>query len=369
MRLAVKLANFFVLGDCIRVSSAVPKEDHRILNNLATESSQLLADATSRAVSLFDFGMTAVAKELTHRMSLQFDPYPLLQFIRSLGQETYENQRLSYGLIISRTMPGHSLFQEAFENKRFKRLSDGFSTALVIDQSGKIAGLVPLESPNKEGLAITLRPRWSAGMAETAKEHNGIGISLTRSNDMVIVEGGRLLFSYRAGKWQRWNHTELKQRIRGLWDFRGTPAQLTHVLSHLYHVAMDLSFRRSGGILAVVENTNSDPDALLASKKDKIKASSRSAPELAIDQTLDKHRVQSTDRRVIEDLASLDGALILDRSGQLRAWGAMVVPSRSALQGARTRAAVAASTKGIAIKVSSDGDIEIYRKGKKELVI
>jgi hypothetical protein len=47
------------------------------------------------------------------------------------------------------------------------------------------------------------------------------------------------------------------------------------------------------------------------------------------------------------------------------AYGAMVRSSSStSTQGARSRAAVAASRLGLAMKISSDGGISVYRHGK-----
>ena len=69
--------------------------------------------------------------------------------------------------------------------------------------------------------------------------------------------------------------------------------------------------------------------------------------------------------QVQADLASADGALIVDRTGRLMAYGAMVRSSSStSTQGARSRAAVAASRLGLAMVISADGGISVYRHGR-----
>lgn len=75
------------------------------------------------------------------------------------------------------------------------------------------------------------------------------------------------------------------------------------------------------------------------------------------------------DRRVIADLAGLDGALVVDRSGKVLAFGAMTKSAHSSQQGARTRAAIGASREGVVIKVSSDGNIDFVRDGNREFGI
>jgi len=47
----------------------------------------------------------------------------------------------------------------------------------------------------------------------------------------------------------------------------------------------------------------------------------------------------------------------------------MTKSSGAAEQGARTRAAYAASREGVALKISADGDISFFRSGKKQFEI
>jgi hypothetical protein len=351
------------MATCERDEGAVPLEDRRVLNRLAVESERALRAGTMGMVSLIDFGASTVSDEIETRADLRFNFHPVLQFIRSLSHETYENRRLSYGLIVSRTGGGAAPFHEALDNKRFKRITDGSSTALVLDREGKVLELAPLHIPAHEGLAARQRPSWSAALAEAAKEREGVGVGLSREGDLVVVDHGRLVFSQRAGAWRAWNHNAILTRLKSLWGFPGRPGQLSTVLSYLYQVAMDLSFRRSGSLLVVLGSRSHLP-LVLASQADRVESDLRTGPERALDRSLLQRSIHKTDRRIVSDLASLDGALIVDRSGKILAYGAMVNPASSAKQGARTRAALGASHKGIAIKVSSDGDIELYRGGK-----
>ena len=73
------------------------------------------------------------------------------------------------------------------------------------------------------------------------------------------------------------------------------------------------------------------------------------------------------DPSVLSTLASLDGAIVVDRDGRLLAAGAILRhPQTEApeqgdiIEGARTTAAMAASQFGPALKVSEDGMITFY---------
>ena len=81
--------------------------------------------------------------------------------------------------------------------------------------------------------------------------------------------------------------------------------------------------------------------------------------------------VGDLDPSVLEALASLDGALAVDRSGRLLAFGAILrhdasdLPGLAAAEGARTTAALVASRFGAVLKVSEDGVISCFLKGAR----
>jgi DNA integrity scanning protein DisA with diadenylate cyclase activity len=70
------------------------------------------------------------------------------------------------------------------------------------------------------------------------------------------------------------------------------------------------------------------------------------------------------DRTVLEALATMDGATVIDRSGRLLAVGAILmhpaVPAEVTVEGARTTAALSAARFGPVLKVSEDGAITFY---------
>lgn len=73
-------------------------------------------------------------------------------------------------------------------------------------------------------------------------------------------------------------------------------------------------------------------------------------------------------RAILADLASLDGAAVVSSTGRLLAYGSIIKGRQTEAnqaQGARTRAAFAASNYGVAIKVSSDGEIAAYFQGEE----
>lgn len=333
--------------------------DYKFLLYLAREAAILIQSRLGGALSLFDFGTLAVADVIESDTGFEGDIVSLLRFVRALTQETYENQRLAYGVVVSSQLTGSEPILQAFDSKRLKCLTDGFSTALLLDGHGKIAGYAALHVPANEAFRLSRRPWWVAGLADRAADVGGIGIALGRSGELTIVSRGRLWFSHRTGRWQIWNHPEIMERLTSEWHGRGKRGRVDAVLRCLYHLALDMSFRRSGCLLIVLCASKYLGD-LLVSMTDAVGFRGRRSIERALDTQFGRKPVQVSDRRILADVASLDGAVIVDRNGSVLAYGAMTKPASGSNQGARTRAAVAASKLGLVIKVSSDGQIAMY---------
>ena len=74
---------------------------------------------------------------------------------------------------------------------------------------------------------------------------------------------------------------------------------------------------------------------------------------------------------MLESIAGLDGAVVVDTDGRLLTFGAIlrIAPDTLELvrsvQGARTLAALAASQHGPVLKVSEDGYLTMFLKGRR----
>jgi hypothetical protein len=73
---------------------------------------------------------------------------------------------------------------------------------------------------------------------------------------------------------------------------------------------------------------------------------------------------------VLESIARIDGAIVLDRTASLLAFGAILrhqlepALGENAVEGGRTSAAIAASRYGHVLKVSEDGLVSYYSGGR-----
>lgn len=125
-------------------------------------------------------------------------------------------------------------------------------------------------------------------------------------------------------------------------------------IERVTRLVVDLSTRRWGALIVVTPS----PKNLLASASKGLSSNFRKKKLFNVD---------SVSHESLCRLASLDGATIIDTAGEVVNTGVILnVPESHtrAGEGARTAAASYASTFGLAIKVSHDGPITIFRDGK-----
>jgi DNA integrity scanning protein DisA with diadenylate cyclase activity len=205
-----------------------------------------------------------------------------------------------------------------------------------------------------------------AGPIARVSRDNRCGIALTRQGDILVFDEGILRFTYRFGRWRYWNHSHvvnlLRDRARAQ---RVRRAIVGNVVGSIYRAALDISFRRSGGLFVILHNRNDIHEMVRAG--DTIGDSTRSQSDADFDSVVQTHKMQSMSRAVAVEIASLDGAVVLANSGEILAYGAVLQPKRAGRlrgsEGSRTKAAIGASNYGLAVKISSDGDITVYFNG------
>ena len=149
------------------------------------------------------------------------------------------------------------------------------------------------------------------------------------------------------------------------------PRDLGRLAAKLYRSALDLSFRKTGGLLVTLRARKHI--AKLVPQPEQIKGTRRSAGDRALGEWLEGNTLIGIDREVLTDLAALDGAVVCDRAGRFLSFGAVLLLPRKTgigkIEGSRSRAAHSASFFGLSVKISSDGGIDVIESGKKLLSI
>ncbi|MFN0252721.1 MAG: hypothetical protein ACKV2T_37955 [Kofleriaceae bacterium] len=294
--------------------------------------------------------------------------------MRTLAGQTYENKALSFGCLVDAKSSKTSdvRFPSDFlTKKRYKALTDGFRTGYVVSKNGALVGFIDVDDARRASTDSGRYPEW-AGYIAGASHKGRCGICLTRAGDILVFDDGVLRFSYRFGQWRYWNHSHLIDLLRGLARVQHVaPALIKKVVTSVYRTALDVSFRRTGGMLVILRRR--DDLRAIVRAGDAIGDDSRDPIDAAFDGALPGSKIQSTPRRIAAELAGIDGAVVVASSGDVLAYGAVLQPKRrgkiSATEGSRSKAAIGASNYGVVMKISADGGITVFHKGTPVLEV
>jgi hypothetical protein len=358
--------------------------DHRPLS----EDEQRLVAAVSNVLaaryrSLFDPAFTATSFGLfsglpeDHYVSAFLDPNRYLEIadrisdaidvLRMMSLTTYENRRVSTGALLLGSDPrpcppgAISYTSELAAIKSFHRLSDGRRTVFVVNPDGKLVDLVDVADFSRACLDAELPAPSAATFRAHARAtlHGGhICLVLTPNGEIKVWAHGVQQLNFLDG---RWRLTQAALRYRQ-WAHAVGDERLAELL---FTVALNRAEARRGGMFVVVADPAvarqfvSPIDLLFDGepshgRKDQIQYLLRGKRALDLAPT------------VLETLSRLDGAIVLDSSSNLLAFGAIlrhdltVAPESEIVEGSRTTAALESSKFGCVLKISEDGLVSFY---------
>jgi DNA integrity scanning protein DisA with diadenylate cyclase activity len=351
--------------------------EHHLCEYVARRVSEILlqwspdGDEASIHAIRDGFDESVVAEHVKVHHDLNLDVSSVFSALHTLSEQSYENKALTFGCILDPTKAGDATAarfpQDFLRSKKYKALSDGYRTAYHISTNGHVLHFIDLDRYAKKPLTEKhYYPDWTEPIARASRSRS-CGVVLSRQGDILVFDNGTLRFTYRYGRWQYWNHAHLDNLLRDRARAQKVPPSiLGRVVRTIYRAALDVSFRRCGGLFVILHNRN----ALhcVVKNGDAIDDPKRSEIDQEFDAVLKEHTIQSLPRAVVVELASLDGAVVLENSGRVLAYGAVLQPKKagrlSGTEGSRTKAAIGASNYGLAVKISADGEISVYHKGK-----
>jgi hypothetical protein len=319
------------------------------------------------------FDEEVIARHIQKHHQIQMSIGDLFSALHTLSEQTYENKSLSFGCLIDSKRRGgqnRAKFPSDFlvAKKKYRALSDGFRTAYYVSGDGHVLDFLDLDGYKSSSLtAHNYFPDWGALIAR-ASRGSKCGIALTRQGDILVFDGGTLRFTHRHGRWQYWNHNHVINLLCDRAKAQRVPPKVKNsVVAAAYVAALDISFRRSGGLLVVLHNERNLRQIVRAG--DAISDNKSVGADVDFDRVIKGKAIQRLSTRVLVELASLDGAIVVSNRGQILAYGSILTPKKlgrvRASEGSRTKAATGASNYGLAFKVSSDGGIEVLHEGKR----
>lgn len=283
----------------------------------------------------------------------------VLAHATSLSSRTFENAAIVANLVISSGF-GSVDISDPKLMKLTATLGGSMQSFMRVDGDLRLMAFENIPwSDIRDTAAYKLYPEFLHPV-NSILELDDVSVHHTGRGDLLIMKRDGLRAARRKGQWRIYEPAKLRDVIADV-------IKNYQVGSNLFELLLDLSFRRRGALLiydpfhVTLEN--------VVNKMCVFTTGSASGDAFRVliagavsDISMGQCNGLTKRKRLLMELASLDGAVIFDENGIL-AVGAMIATHREAGNhaGARTTAAVSALKYGaFPIKVSSDGDIELF---------
>ena len=292
-----------------------------------------------------------------------------IEFLIELSGTRVESHDLTHGVVLTDALEHGPRLRLAYPAdvraaKRAPLLFDGQRSVLLVDPEGlartelqrhRFARLAPAAEPGAAGRGDRLDS--GALVADATRALGGLGFFVRADRSIWSFVDGQPLLVRRGEHWTAFP-LELTAAIANMIG-GGEVAAL------VARAAFIISAQPQGAILAIVD----DADRLegVVSPKDRYDLRNEIDPPAMRVETRLHHLIDAVDldEETLVRLAGLDGATVVDRDGNLLAYGAIVTSADSQHEGARTAAAKTLSlTALVVLKVSVDGDITVFREGR-----
>jgi hypothetical protein len=305
-----------------------------------------------------------------------------IEVLRTTSLSTYENRRISTGALVFGNYPdacheppvtpeGALRYSPSLTSIRsFYRLCDGLQTLALVDPNGFLAEVVDVEewaAPFSDMKLPVPAPARYLTHSRATLCGGHVCMILTPNGEMKIFADGVQVFHFLDGRWRLTD----AQRKYDLWTNAVGNRELAQ---RLFGAALNLAEDRRGGLLVVLD----DPamSRKLVSRTDMLTSLPNNGDYTGIgakDQLhylLHNKRILDVPSAVLETIARIDGAIVLDSDSNLLAFGAILRHPDLAdlhpenIEGGRTTAAISASRFGNVLKISEDGMISFFQDGK-----
>jgi hypothetical protein len=305
----------------------------------------------------------------------------IIELLRVAALSSYENRPISTGVLLlgipeDPFRPGVPLSDNApayteslTAIKSFYRLADGVRTVFLANSEGRLLDLIDIERWGNQACRSQLLQVPCAKAfqphARATLQHGHICAVLSPSREIKVFAEGAELFTFRGASWHL---LDLQSKYR-LWaEAVGDDA----LAMRIFQTALDLADAREGALFVVARDAETAVAQLVA-PADRLDSAHSEVPDRTgpsrrdLLHLLAGRSITNLDPNVFAALATLDGAIVMDRSGRLLAAGAILrhpptleSESKGVVEGARTTAALAASRFGPVLKVSEDGVITFF---------
>lgn len=335
----------------------------------------------------------------------------LFNVLEKWSVKTYEGKKVTFGFVIDPTQISTTnvSFQDwlAFlEDDSSAVLSDCIHSVFELDRECNFLGYHSISNSNsipscKLNNQVPLRfsqviqqyiPKEPKNVNE--KKHK-VGVFLLNNGDILLIKDGVTRFVRRNLQWLNLSYDAFKLALTEFSQsmYPANQKNLSDALiSNVYASVLDVSFAHTGGIISIVGpdwdppgaknkpvNTILNPSDNLLRKRN---YTTNNNPSLTAAEGVEAREQKETykkwlhrtmlknligtskftelSRKLRSELIAMDGACILALNGNIYSFGAIIQYDSGSTSGGRAAAAKKLSEYGMAVKISTDGYIELY---------
>jgi hypothetical protein len=311
---------------------------------------------------------------------LQFNRYrafwsiqKLIQILKNLSFQKYEGKPATSGFIVYRTDieefnvacsmsdclrhdfdPGIGVSVNFFNSPFAYRIVNGLGTYYVCNINLKTTGMVKFLNYTNRDAIDRLSLRVPLSLLDKAGE-GSFAVSVTPASELEIITLPDNIFVWRKGNWSLYDPDIFRSFLSGHLKAKEIKA--------LIATAYSLSKLRFGAIILIA-----DKDILASGDFQKGTAGGKDLLSQSIISVFKGKTISDLKHSgELISIMSSDGLTMFNKDGALVDAGIIINTSTTpglVTGGGRTTAATAASLYGKVIKVSEDGPVELYEKGK-----
>ncbi len=314
--------------------------------------------------------------------------YKIIDSFEEWAQKTYEGNSVSFGILIDRNdMNSNDTnieYLSFIKSNDFAPITNIPNSLIKLDKNGYIKEYISIDEKNCDidyiKHPIQLREIVKICNKNLKSSKSYIAILLLTNSEIVIIKNDVIEWVKRNGRWFNYNDEYLKKCLED------TLKDNSNLINHFYSAILNLSFAKTGGCLTIIKkeklndfkgkfNNDNWFDNLELSEEyiqNKLNGIDKESKPFYVSKINKRNTIKNLvkatnfcniNQQLLLELASMDGASIIDEEGKIIAFSSIVNLTLRGDGGGRSAAAKSLSMYGISVKVSTDGYFEIYENG------
>lgn len=329
----------------------------------------------------------------------------LLSILERWSVQTYEGKKVTMGFVINPKAKScfdntYGTFKDFLKEDCSAVFTDCIQSIVELDGQCEFCRYLSITEGDKiENCKLgKYLPIRFANVIQKYVIGSAVGIFLLNNGDIILSKNQEIRFVKRNLKWLNLSYEAFSNALE---KFTKENKIENSLIEDIYASTLDVSFSHTGGIISIINDISlltekendgfpilhkcdnmiekiSSNELFQYFKKQNEEYISSSNKHLTVNDNDIKKRVlkrtvldnfiqektfERLDRKLRCELISLDGACILTTKGEICSFGAIIKNDSGSSGGGRGAASKKLSRFGMAIKISTDGYIELYIKG------